>query len=199
MPTDITLGGGDDAFNTFFRETYTGKHVPRTVFADLEPSAVDEIRTGTYHQLYHSEQLVSGEDNAAGGNFAHGHYSSASQPFADIVLDRMRKQAEICTNLQGFMIFNAVGGGTGSGLGSLLLERLAAEYGKKTKLACVVYPSPKVSSIDVEPYNSVLSLKSLMGHIDGALANEHNCVGFIVSCSHCLSLDHGYAHCLDEK
>ena len=43
-------GGGDDAFNTFFSETGAGKHVPRTVFVDLEPTVVDEIRTGTYRQ-----------------------------------------------------------------------------------------------------------------------------------------------------
>eukprot|EP00325_Prymnesiales_sp_UTEX-LB-985_P001321 CAMPEP_0174700128 /NCGR_PEP_ID=MMETSP1094-20130205/5178_1 /TAXON_ID=156173 /ORGANISM="Chrysochromulina brevifilum, Strain UTEX LB 985" /LENGTH=101 /DNA_ID=CAMNT_0015897561 /DNA_START=359 /DNA_END=661 /DNA_ORIENTATION=+ len=32
MPSDKTIGGGDDAFNTFFSETGSGKHVPRTVF-----------------------------------------------------------------------------------------------------------------------------------------------------------------------
>merc|ERR1711966_459624 len=51
-----------------------------------------------------------------------------------------------CTGLQGFMVFNAVGGGTGSGLGSLLLERLSVDYGKKSKLGFCVYPSPQVST-----------------------------------------------------
>ena len=48
------------------------------------------------------------------------------------------------TGLQGFLVFNAVGGGTGSGLGSLLLERLSVDYGKKSKLGFTVYPSPQV-------------------------------------------------------
>jgi hypothetical protein len=39
MPADKTLGGGDDAFNTFFSETGAGKHVPRCVFVDLEVGA----------------------------------------------------------------------------------------------------------------------------------------------------------------
>ena len=65
MPSDKTIGGGDDAFNTFFSETGSGKHVPRTVFVDLEPSVVDEVRTGTYRQLYHLEQLISGKEDAA--------------------------------------------------------------------------------------------------------------------------------------
>lgn len=42
MPTDKTIGGGDDSFNTFFSETGAGKHVPRAVFVDLEPTVVGE-------------------------------------------------------------------------------------------------------------------------------------------------------------
>lgn len=65
----------------------------------------------------------------------------------DLCLDRVRKLADNCTGLQGFLVFSAVGGGTGSGLGSLLLERLSVEYGKKSKLGFTIYPSPQVSSV----------------------------------------------------
>ena len=44
MPSDETVGYGDDTFNTFFNETKTGKHVPRALFVDLEPSVI-----GTRH------------------------------------------------------------------------------------------------------------------------------------------------------
>ncbi|TQE12638.1 hypothetical protein C1H46_001850 [Malus baccata] len=50
MPSDKTVGRGDDAFNTFFSETDAGNHVPRAIFVDLEPTIVDEVRTGTYRQ-----------------------------------------------------------------------------------------------------------------------------------------------------
>ncbi len=62
MPSDKTIGGGDDAFDTFFSETGAGKHVPRSIFVDLEPTVADEDRTGTYRQLFHPEQLISGKD-----------------------------------------------------------------------------------------------------------------------------------------
>lgn len=75
MPSDKTVGGGDDAFNTFFSETGAGKHVPRAVFVDLEPTVIDEVRTGMYRQLFHPEQLISGKEDAA-NNFARGHYTS---------------------------------------------------------------------------------------------------------------------------
>lgn len=78
MPGDKTVGGGDDAFNTFFSETGAGKHVPRAVFLDLEPTVIDEVRTGTYRQLFHPEQLISGKEDAA-NNFARGHYTSKNK------------------------------------------------------------------------------------------------------------------------
>ncbi|KAF3444778.1 hypothetical protein FNV43_RR14471 [Rhamnella rubrinervis] len=158
MPGDKTVGGGDDAFNTFFSETGAGKHVPRAVFLDLEPTVIDEVRTGTYRQLFHPEQLISGKEDAA-NNFARGHYTIGKE-IVDLCLDRIRKLADNCTGLQGFLVFHAVGGGTGSGLGSLLLERLSVDYGKKSKLGFTVYPSPQVSTSVVEPYNSVLSVRT---------------------------------------
>lgn len=43
MPSDKTIGYGDDSFNTFFSETGSGKHVPRALFVDLEPSVVGKL------------------------------------------------------------------------------------------------------------------------------------------------------------
>lgn len=85
MPSDKTVGGGDDAFNTFFSETGAGKHVPRAVFVDLEPTVIDEVRTGTYRQLFHPEQLISGKEDAA-NNFARGHYTSMFHLYISILL-----------------------------------------------------------------------------------------------------------------
>ncbi|CAE8624291.1 unnamed protein product, partial [Polarella glacialis] len=121
MPSDKTIGGGDDAFNTFFSETGAGKHVPRCVMVDLEPTVVDEVRTGTYRQLFHPEQLISGKEDAA-NNFARGHYTVGKE-IVDLVLDRIRKLADNCTGLQGFMVFNTCGGGTGSGKRKYVSER----------------------------------------------------------------------------
>merc|ERR1719309_1726642 len=54
MPPGTDQGiRGDDSYSTFFADTGNGKHVPRSVFVDLEPSVIDEVRTGTYRQLFH--------------------------------------------------------------------------------------------------------------------------------------------------
>merc|ERR1712078_217964 len=166
MPSDKTIGGGDDAFNTFFSETGAGKFVPRTVFVDLEPTVVDEIRTGTYRSLFHPEQLISGKEDAA-NNYARGHYTVGKE-VVDLVLDRLRKLADNCTGLQGFIVYHAFGGGTGAGFGDLLLERLSVDYGRKAKVLFSVYPSPQCSTAVVEPYNAVLTSHSMLEHSDVA-------------------------------
>ena len=62
------------------------------------------------------------------------------------------------------------------GLGSLLLERLSVDYGKKSKLGFTVFPSPQVSTTVVEPYNSVLSTHSLLEHTDVAVMLDNEAI-----------------------
>ncbi|XP_037559078.2 tubulin alpha-1A chain [Dermacentor silvarum] len=164
IPSDKVSGRMDDSFNTFFAETPAGKHVPRTVFVDLEPTVLDEVRTSTHRQLYHPEQLISGKEDAA-NNYARGRYTIGKE-MIDLVLDRMRKLADQCDGLQGFLVFHSFGGGTGSGFTSLLMERLPVEYGKKSKLEFSIYPAPKVATAVVEPYNSVLMTHTTLEHTD---------------------------------
>ncbi|KAM4697536.1 tubulin alpha-1D chain-like [Rhinophrynus dorsalis] len=171
MPSDKTIGGGDDSFNTFFRETGAGKHVPRAVFVDLEPTVIDEVRTGTYRQLFHPEQLITGKEDAA-NNYARGHYTIGKE-IIDLVQEKIRKVADQCTGLQGFLIFRSAGGGTGSGFTSLLMERLSAEYGKKSKLEFSIYPSPCMSTAVVEPYNAVLTTHANLEHSDCAFIMDN--------------------------
>ena len=65
MPTDASIGQADDSFNTFFSETSSGKHVPRGIFIDLEPTVVDEVRMFETKKLiilnpnFHSNQPLT--------------------------------------------------------------------------------------------------------------------------------------------
>ena len=147
-------------YRTFFNESDSGKLVPRAVFVDLEPTVINQIRNGPCRNLFHPEQLISGKEDAA-NNYARGHYTVGKE-YVDIVMDRLRKVADACDSIQGFLIFNSVGGGTGSGFGSLLLERLTVDYGKKSKLGFSIYPSPLLGTSVVEPYNAVLSTHNLL-------------------------------------
>ena len=103
---------------------------------------LDEVRMGTYRQLFHPDQLVAGKEDAA-NNYARGHYTIGKE-MVDATIERIRKMADACSGLQGFVIFHSFGGGTGSGFASLLMERLSIDYGKKSKLAFSIYPAPQV-------------------------------------------------------
>ena len=59
---------------------------------------IDETRTGVYRSLFHPEQLMSGKEDAA-NNYARGHYTIGKE-IVDLVLDRTRKLADMCTGLQ---------------------------------------------------------------------------------------------------
>src|SRR5690625_1016134 len=63
-----------ESFSTFFNETGNGKYVPRAIFVDLEPSVTDEIKNGEYKKLFHPDQIISGNEDAA-NNYARGHYT----------------------------------------------------------------------------------------------------------------------------
>ncbi|KAF5295298.1 hypothetical protein FQA39_LY13163 [Lamprigera yunnana] len=150
----------DETLNAFFSTSMTGRCVPRVIMVDLEPSAIDEIRTGCYRYLFNPEQLLSGKEDAA-NNFARGMYCVGKE-MVDLTLDRIRRVANECNALQGFILFRALGGGTGSGFTVLLLEELCREYEHKTKMEFAVYPAPHVLKSVVEPYNAVLTAHKSM-------------------------------------
>ncbi|KAH7971325.1 hypothetical protein HPB49_021535 [Dermacentor silvarum] len=74
IPSDKASGKIDDSFDTFFAETRAGKHVPRAVFVDLEPTVLAEVRTDTQRRLYHPEQHISGKEDVV-TNYARGNYT----------------------------------------------------------------------------------------------------------------------------
>lgn len=152
--------GYDNSFKNFFMETKAGNYVPHSIFIDLEPTAIDVIRSGSYHQLFQPELLISGNEDAA-NNYARGFYSVGKR-IIDLTVNKIRNLADDCSNLQGFMIFHSLGGGSGSGFSSLLLERLYSDYGKKSMFEFCISPVPEISTAIVEPYNSVLATHAMI-------------------------------------
>lgn len=85
---------------------------------------------------------------------------------ADSVLEAVRLQAERCESLQGFQLIHSLGGGTGAGLGSLVLSKLREEFPDRMLATYSILPSPKVSETVVEPYNCLLSVHQLVESSD---------------------------------
>merc|ERR1712217_404193 len=145
--------------------------VPRNIYVDLEPTVIDDVERGPCSDLFHKEYFIKGKEDAA-NNFARGHYTVGKEHM-DKVNDRIRKLVDNSENVQGFIVNHAVGGGTGSGMGMLILERLAVDYRKKSKIGFELYPSPNISTCIVEPYNGLLSTHWLLDHTDVSLVLDN--------------------------
>eukprot|EP00466_Bigelowiella_natans_P018120 jgi/Bigna1/77054/fgenesh1_pg.45_\ len=168
VDTSGTYKGEEDLqlerINVYFNEASGGRYVPRSILMDLEPGTMDSVRAGPYGAIFRPDNFVFGQ-SGAGNNWAKGHYTEGAE-LIDSVLDVVRKEAEGCDCLQGFQLTHSLGGGTGSGMGTLLVSKIREEYPDRMMCTFSVFPSPKVSDTVVEPYNAVLSFHQLVENAD---------------------------------
>jgi len=125
--------------------------------------------------------------NGAGNNWAKGHYTEGSE-LVETVLDIVRKEVESCDCLQGFQFTHSLGGGTGSGMGTLLITKIREQYPEKIMSTFSVVPSPKVSNAVVEPYNATLSIHQLIENTDSVMCIDNDALHDI--CSKSLGITH---------
>ncbi|CEF67288.1 Tubulin beta-2A chain [Strongyloides ratti] len=169
IQTDGSFSGENEAqcldrIDVYYNEANGGKYVPRAIMVDLEPGTMDSIRASTYGQLFRPDNFVFGQ-SGAGNNWAKGHYTEGAE-LVENVMDVVRKEAEGCDCLQGFQLTHSLGGGTGSGMGTLLISKIREEYPDRIMSSFSVFPSPKVSDTVVEPYNATLSVHQLVENTD---------------------------------
>ncbi|KAL8157422.1 hypothetical protein AgCh_002207 [Apium graveolens] len=98
--------------------------------------------------------------SVAAPNWAKGNCTEGAELIAS-GLDVIRKEAENVDRLQGFHASHSLGGGTGSGMGALLILKIRGGYPDRMMLTFSVFPLPNVSDIVVEPYNATLSVHQL--------------------------------------
>ena len=99
-------------------------------------------RSGAFGAIFRPDNFVFGQ-SGAGNNWAKGHYTEGAE-LVDSVLDVVRKEAEGCDCLQGFQLTHSLGGGTGSGMGTLLISKVREEFPDRIMNSYSVVPSPKV-------------------------------------------------------
>lgn len=157
---------GCDRKDVFFYQSDDTRYVPRAILVDLEPKVINSILSGPFSKLYNPENVfLSKEGGGAGNNWATG-YSSAERIFED-VMDMIDREADGSDSLEGFQLLHSIAGGTGSGLGSFLLERLNDRFPKKLIQTYSVFPvNQQTSDVVVQPYNSLLAMKRLSQNAD---------------------------------
>lgn len=117
------------------------------------------------HILYYYS-YVSEDGGGAGNNWASGYHQADKAH--EILMDMINREADMSDSLEGFVLSHSIAGGTGSGMGSYLLENLNDHFPKKLIQTYSVFPDQDKNKSDVvvQPYNSLLTLKRLTLNAD---------------------------------
>ncbi|KAI4822693.1 hypothetical protein KUCAC02_008225 [Chaenocephalus aceratus] len=166
---------GTDRKDVFFYQADDEHYIPRAVLMDLEPRVIHSILNSPYANLYNPENIyLSEHGGGAGNNWASGY--SQGKKIQEDIFDIIDREADGSDSLEGFVLCHSIAGGTGSGLGSYLLEKLNDRYPKKLVQTYSVFPNQdEMSDVVVQPYNSLLTLKRLTQNADCVVFHHHVC------------------------
>ncbi|KAH8930736.1 gamma tubulin [Atractiella rhizophila] len=186
LPADVSAGSGSslaqgDRKDVFFYQADDDHYVPRSILVDLEPRVINAILSSPYRSLYNPENIYLSKDGGgAGNNWAAGY--SAAEKIYEEVMEMIDREADGSDSLEGFMLLHSIAGGTGSGLGSHILERLSDRYPKKLIQTYSIFPN-NLEGIDVvvQPYNSLLTLRRLTEHADSVVVLDNAALARIAS------------------
>ena len=172
----------DDRKDVFFYQSDDDHYIPRALLIDLEPRVVNKLaRMGSYRKLFNPENVfVSQDGGGAGNNWASG-YRQGEENYEQI-LDMIDRESDNSDSLEGFVLSHSIAGGTGSGMGSYLLERLNDHFPKKLVQTYSVFPSwTDQSDVVVQPYNSLLTMKRLIQNADATVVLDNTALNRIAT------------------
>jgi tubulin beta len=153
-----------ERMNVFWKEATQERWVPRSIMMDLEPGVFDTMKSKPIGQLFRPDNFIQGT-SGAGNNWAKGHYTEGAELLSEC-MDIIRREFETCESPQGFQVCHSIGGGTGSGMGSLLTTKIKEEYPDRMLSTVSIFPSALCSDVVVEPYNACLTIHQLTENTD---------------------------------
>eukprot|EP01083_Nonionella_stella_P218302 782938_1 len=158
-PTDTNM---EIRLDSFFDEI-DSLYFPRSIMIDSEPDIIDNICNSKYSTHFRTDYMISGQESSA-NNCAKGYYTVGKQLMHQIT-DKIRLLADRCDTIEGFIMNHSVMGGTGSGVGALVLETLSDDYKKTSKIGYDIYDENR-STYSMQPYNALFSNYFLLEHTD---------------------------------
>eukprot|EP00793_Prasinoderma_coloniale_P005689 PRCOL_00004163-RA len=169
----------NDRKDVFFYQADDEHYIPRALLLDLEPRVINSIQNSSHRHLYNHENVyISPEGGGAGNNWASGYMQG--EKVSEEIIDMIDREADGSDSLEGFVLCHSIAGGTGSGMGSFLLEALNDRYGKKLVQTYSVFPNQnETSDVVVQPYNSVLTLKRLALNCDAVVVLDNTALNRI--------------------
>lgn len=145
----------------FFRRTGDpGRErcVPHAVFCDLDPQSVQAV-SQRHGELFHPGGLIAAK-TGSGNSFAAAR-GREGQKLAAEVQQFMERQSEDAGSPSGILVFLSLEGGTGSGLGTLIMEQLRARYPAVPVLVVAILPPEGTGHVVTGPYNTCLALRTI--------------------------------------
>ncbi|XP_037961085.1 tubulin gamma-1 chain [Teleopsis dalmanni] len=172
---------GFDRKDVFFYQADDDHYIPRAVLLDLEPRVIHTIMSSPYAKLYNPENVyLSKHGGGAGNNWASGY--SQGEKLQEEIFDIIDREADGSDSLEGFVLCHSIAGGTGSGMGSYIMERLADRFPKKLIQTYSVFPNQdEISDVVVQPYNSMLTLRRLTTSADCVVVLDNTALNRIAS------------------
>ena len=166
---DYATEGGDRK-DVFFYQSDDTRYIPRAILLDLEPRVLNSIQASDYKNIYNPENFyIHKEGTGAGNNWGMGY--SMGESVQEEIMEMIDREADGSDSLEGFMLLHSIAGGTGSGLGSFMLERLNDRFPKKLIQTYSVFPNTQDGDIVVQPYNSLLSMRRLTQNADSVVSS----------------------------
>ena len=171
----------NDRKDVFFYQADDERYIPRACLFDLEPRVINGIQNSEIRNLFNPENVfVSKNGGGAGNNWASGYHQG--EMVLEDILDMIDREAGYSDSLEGFTLAHSIAGGTGSGMGSFILEALNDRYPKKLIQTYSVFPNQSESSdVVVQPYNSVLALKRLTLNADAVVVLDNTALNRIAA------------------
>ncbi|CAG8908023.1 unnamed protein product [Penicillium egyptiacum] len=174
-----TDGAAGDRKDVFFYQSDDTRYIPRAILLDLEPRVLNAIQTGPYKNIYNPENFFVGQQGiGAGNNWGTGY--AAGEGVQEEIFDMIDREADGSDSLEGFMLLHSIAGGTGSGLGSFILERMNDRFPKKLIQTYSVFPDTQ-SDVVVNPYNSLLAMRRLTQDADSVVVLDNGALSRIVA------------------
>ncbi|KAK9754013.1 Tubulin C-terminal domain [Popillia japonica] len=172
---------GVDRKDVFFYQADDEHYIPRAVLLDLEPRVINTIMNSPYSKLYNQENVfLSKNGGGAGNNWASGY--SQGEKLNEEIFDIIDREADGSDSLEGFVLCHSIAGGTGSGMGSNILEKLSDRFPKKLVQTYSVFPNQdEISDVVVQPYNSLLTLKRLTKSADSVVVLDNTALNRIAA------------------
>ncbi|KAJ9307007.1 hypothetical protein DTO217A2_3427 [Paecilomyces variotii] len=171
---------GGDRKDVFFYQSDDTRYIPRAILLDLEPRVINSIQSGSYRNIYNPENFFIGQQGiGAGNNWAAGY--AAGEIVQEEIFDMIDREADGSDSLEGFMLLHSIAGGTGSGLGSYILERMNDRFPKKLIQTYSVFPDTQSADVVVNPYNSLLAMRRLTQNADSVVVLDNGALSRIVA------------------